>query len=169
MSDTTTLNTNQYLTFTLGEEHYAIEVSKVKEVLELQQITRVPKTPAFMRGVINVRGGVVPVLDLRLKFEMPQTEPTVDTCIIVLEVALNAETITLGAIADSVQEVVELPPEEIEPTPRIGTSLNTDFIDGMGKYHENFIIILNIDKVFTAEEITAVAETKQKGESEKSP
>ncbi len=169
MSDTTTLNTNQYLTFTLGDEHYAIEVSKVKEVLELQPITRVPKTPAFMRGVINVRGGVVPVLDFRLKFDMPQTEPTVDTCIIVLEVALNDETITLGAIADSVQEVVELPPEEIEPTPKIGTSLNTDFIEGMGKYRENFIIILNIDKVFTAEEITAVAETKQKGESEKSP
>jgi purine-binding chemotaxis protein CheW len=166
MSDSTITETNQYLTFSLGEEHYAIEVSKVKEVLELQPITRVPKTPDFMRGVINVRGGVVPVIELRRKFDMEAVEPTVDTCIIVLEVSLNEESITLGAIADSVQEVIEIPPENIEPAPKIGTRLETDFIDGMGKYKDNFLMILNIDKVFTAEEITAVAESGQSQENE---
>ncbi|MDY7028790.1 MAG: chemotaxis protein CheW, partial [Spirochaetota bacterium] len=94
--------TNQYLTFSLSDELYALEVSKVKEVLEYQSITRVPKTPEFMRGVINVRGGIVPVIDLRLKFNLPATERTVDTCIIVLEINLNDETITVGMIADNV-------------------------------------------------------------------
>ena len=156
MSETVS-KTNKYLTFTLGDEYYAIDVSKVKEVLELQQITRVPKTPDFMRGVINVRGGVVPVLDFRKKFDMESIEATVDTCIIVLEVKLNEEQIILGAIADSVEEVYEIPPDQIEPPPKIGTKLDADFIEGMGRYGDNFIIILNIDKIFTAEEITAAA------------
>lgn len=153
----TLLKTNKYLNFTLGDEYYAIDVSKVKEVLELQPITRVPKTPDFMRGVINVRGGVVPVLDFRRKFDMENIDPTVDTCIIVLEVKVGEEMITLGAIADSVQEVFELPPDQIEPPPRIGTKLDSDFIEGMGRYQDHFIILLNIDKIFTAEEISVAA------------
>ena len=156
----TILKTNKYLTFILGEEYYAIDVSKVKEVLELQPITKVPKTPDFMRGVINVRGGVVPVLDFRRKFDMESIEPTVDTCIIVLEVKMNEEQIVLGAIADSVEQVYEIPPHQIEPPPKIGTKLESDFIEGMGRYKDNFIIILNIDKIFTAEEITAAAATQ---------
>lgn len=150
--------TNQYLTFSLSDELYALEVSKVKEVLEYQPITRVPKTPEYMRGVINVRGGIVPVVDLRLKFDLPAGERTVDTCIIVLEIALNNETITVGTIADNVHEVILLSSEDIEPTPRIGTRLDTDFIEGIGKSGDRFLVILNIDKILTAEEISSMAE-----------
>lgn len=150
--------TNQYLTFSLSDELYALEVSKVQEVLEYQTITRVPKTPEYMRGVINVRGGIVPVVDLRLKFNLPAQEQTVDTCIIVLEIALNNETITVGTIADNVHEVIEIQPEDIEPTPRIGTRLDTDFIEGIGKHGDRFLVILNIDKILTAEEITSMVD-----------
>ena len=135
-----------------------MEVSKVKEVLEYQAITRVPKTPDFMRGVINVRGGIVPIVDLRLKFGLPAQEQTVDTCIIVLEIAIENETITVGTIADNVHEVVEIQPEEIEPTPKIGTRLDTDFIEGIGKNNDRFLVILNIDKILTSEEITSMAD-----------
>lgn len=148
----------QFLTFTLGKENYALDVSRVKEVLELTPITHVPKTPRFMKGVINLRGSVVPVIDLRLKFDMPETEPTVDTCIIVLEIHLGEDdVIILGAIADSVQEVIELPPENIEPAPKIGTRLENEFIQGMGKHNDTFLIILNIDRVFTTEDIAAIS------------
>lgn len=166
MSSTEEERTNQYLTFSLSDELYALEVSKVKEVLEFQKITRVPKTPEFMRGVINVRGGIVPVVDLRLKFSLPVKERTVDTCIIVLEIALNEETITVGIIADNVHEVIEMLPEQIDPTPRIGTRLDTDFIEGIGKRGDNFLIILHIDKILTVEEITAIAEENENIEAE---
>ncbi|MEW5815478.1 MAG: chemotaxis protein CheW [Spirochaetota bacterium] len=164
MSDNIIQAIGQYLTFSIENEKYAIDVSKVKEVLELVPITKVPKTPPFMRGVINLRGGVVPVIDMRLKFGLPAVEPTVDTSIIVLEVKVNDETIVLGAITDSVQEVIELLSENIEPPPRIGTKLNTDFIHGMGKHNEQFLIILNIDKVFTSEEL--VPTLVEQGETE---
>lgn len=151
-------NVRQYLTFKLGDEAYALDVSRVKEVLELVPITNVPKTPPFMKGVINLRGSVVPVIDLRLKFDLPEVESTVDTCIIVIELHMdNDDTITLGAIADNVQEVIELTPEMIEPAPRIGTRLDTEFIMGMGKYNEDFLIILNIDKVFTSDDLSLIA------------
>ncbi len=156
----TIVETNQFLTFTLKAEKYAIDVARVREVLELVPISKVPKTPAYMKGVINLRGSVVPVIDLRLKFDMEEAEPTVDTCIIVLEVHLSGEeVIVLGAVSDSVEEVIELPPEKIEPTPRIGTRLDTDFIQGMGKYNEEFLILLDIDKVFTASDIVSLANT----------
>jgi len=158
MSTNNADTTNQYLTFSLSDELYALEVSKVKEVLEYQPITRVPKTPDFMRGVINVRGGIVPIVDLRLKFDLPAQEQTVDTCIIVLEIAIENETITVGTIADNVHEVVEIQPEEIEPTPKIGTRLDTDFIEGIGKNNDRFLVILNIDKILTSEEITSMAD-----------
>jgi len=161
MSDTQTIQTKQYLTFTLGEEKYATDVSKVKEVLELASITRVPKTPNFMKGVINLRGSVVPVIDLRLKFDLPEAEATVDTCIIVLEINLDDEMIVIGAVADNVHEVIEFSQEDIEPAPRIGTKLNTDFIDGMGKVDNTFLIILNIDKVFTSEELSLLMEVDE--------
>ena len=161
MSSNDIHRTNQFLTFSLSDELYALEVSKVKEVLEYQPITRVPKTPDYMRGVINVRGGIVPIVDLRLKFNLPASEQTVDTCIIVLEIALNNETITVGTIADNVHEVIQLQPEDIEPTPKIGTRLDTDFIEGIGKSNERFLVILDIDKILTAEEISSMADKAQ--------
>jgi purine-binding chemotaxis protein CheW len=147
--------TRQYLTFKLADEVFAVDVAKVREILELNTITKVPQTPAFMRGVINLRGSVVPVVDMRLKFGMPETGKTVDTCIIVMEVALAGETLVLGALADSVQEVFELEPEQIEPAPRIGTKLDTAFILGMGKHDGQFIMILDIDRCFGEDELAA--------------
>lgn len=148
--------TVQYLTFKLADETFALDVSKVREILEFSAITKVPQTPKFMRGVINLRGSVVPVIDLRLNFGMACTEQTVDTCIIVVEVELDGESIILGALADSVEEVMEMEPDQIEPAPHIGTKLNTDFIKGMGKLDNEFVIILDIDKVFSSEEIALV-------------
>lgn len=152
---------NQFLTFKLGEEVFAIDVSQAQEVLEVAAITRVPRTPEFMTGVINLRGSVVPVVDLRLKFGMEKAERTIDTCIIVMEVFLGKETVVLGALVDSVQEVIELEPGQIEPPPRIGTNLNTDFIKGMGKRNDQFIIILDIDRIFTDEELSLVKEAER--------
>ncbi|MDK9707250.1 MAG: chemotaxis protein CheW [Desulforhopalus sp.] len=146
--------TVQYLTFKLAEEIFAFDVAKVREILELTTITKVPQTPEFMRGVINLRGSVVPVIDLKLNFSMQRTEQTINTCIIVVEVNLRGEAIVLGVLADSVQEVVEMEPSSIEPAPKLGTKLNTEFIKGMGKVGENFVMILDIDKVFSAEELT---------------
>ncbi|MSM40899.1 MAG: chemotaxis protein CheW, partial [Geobacter sp.] len=137
---------------------FAVDVAKVREILDFSTVTKVPQTPDFMRGVINLRGSVVPVVDMRLKFGMTATAKTVNTCIIVMEIMLDNETAVVGALADSVQEVLELEPENIEPAPRIGTKLNTDFLVGMGKHNESFIMILNIDKVFTLDELSAVKE-----------
>ena len=148
--------TVQYLTFKLAEEIFAFDVAKVREILELTSITKVPQTPEFMRGVINLRGSVVPVIDLRLNFGMQCTEQTVNTCIIVVEVNLTGEILVLGVLADSVQEVVEMEPNLIEPAPKLGTKLNTEFIKGMGKVGENFVMILDIDKVFSADELTEI-------------
>jgi len=156
MSVSTITETVQYLTFKLADEIFAIDVAKVREILEYTSITKVPQTPEFMRGVINLRGSVVPVVDLRLKFGMEPTEQTINTCIIVVEVTIEGDTTVLGALADSVQEVVEMEPEQIEPPPHIGTRLNTDFIKGMGKHDENFIMILDIDRVFSEQEMAAV-------------
>lgn len=146
--------TVQYLTFKLSDEVFALDVAKVREILEITNITKVPQTPDFMRGVINLRGSVVPVIDMRLKFGMSETAQTVNTCIIVTEVSLDGDTTVLGALADSVQEVVEMEPEAIEAAPHIGTKLNADFIRGMGKVDSRFVMILDIDKVFSSEELS---------------
>ncbi len=156
MSVATITETMQYLTFKLADEVFALDVSKVREILEFAAITKVPQTPEFMRGVINLRGSVVPVIDLRLNFGMECTARTVDTCIVVVEVSVDSELMVLGALADSVREVVEMEPEQIEPPPRLGTKLNTAFIKGMGKIGETFVMILDIDRVFSAEELALV-------------
>ncbi len=149
-------DTRQYLTFRLGDEVYAIDVAKVREVLDFTMITKIPRTPDFMSGVINLRGNVVPVVDLRLCFEMSKTEKTVNTCIVVVEVLLDGEANIIGALADSVEEVIDLEPEHIQPPPRIGTKIRTDFIKGMGKRDSQLIMILDIDRVFSAEELSVV-------------
>lgn len=150
MSDNTT---QQYLTFGLGEEVFALETGSVREVIELVPVTRIPKTPPFMRGVINLRGHAVPVVDLRIKFDMPQVKDTVNTCIIIVDVEVEGEQSHMGAIVDSVREVFEMGSDQINPPPRMGTSIRADFIKGMGKQNEEFIMILDIGKVFSAEEL----------------
>lgn len=156
MAETNNIETNQYLTFKLDDEVFGLAIGKVREVLDFTTITKVPRTPEYMRGVINLRGSVVPVVDLHLKFGLAQTEKTVNTCIIIVEISMEGEITVLGALADSVQEVVELEPEQIEPAPKIGTKLNTEFIKGMGKREDQFIILLDIDKVFSNDELTQV-------------
>lgn len=156
MNENMTNETNQYLTFKLDEEVFALDIRKVREVLEYTTVTKVPQTPPFMRGVINLRGGVVPVVDMRLKFGMEKTENTVNTCIIISEILIDEESTILGALADSVQEVIELEPSQIEPAPRMGTRLKTEFIRGMGKRDGEFIMILDIDKVFSAEDMESI-------------
>jgi purine-binding chemotaxis protein CheW len=153
MSVDETIEPVQYLTFKLADEIFALDVAKVREILELTTITKVPQTPDFMRGVINLRGSVVPVVDMRLKFGMSMTEQTVDTCIIVAEVTLDGDVIVLGALADSVQEVVEMEPGSIEPAPHIGAKLDTNFIKGMGKIDDHFVMILDIDRIFSSAEL----------------
>jgi len=147
-------STNQYLTFTLGDEVFALDIASVREVLEYTTITKVPRTPEAIRGVINLRGRAVPVVDVRLKFGMPETLRTVNTCIIIVEVQLGGEETVLGALADSVKEVMDIEPKDIEPAPRMGTSIRADFIRGIGKRGDDFIILLDIDKVFTEDELS---------------
>jgi purine-binding chemotaxis protein CheW len=155
----------QYLAFQLGEEVFGLDVSQVREILEFTSVTKVPRTPDFMRGVINLRGSVVPVLDMRLKFGLSITEKTVNTCVVVVEVDFEGERTVIGALVDSVQEVFELEPGQIEPAPKIGIRLNTDFIKGMGKKDDHFIIILDIDKVFSSDELACAQ--GMDGETEK--
>jgi len=165
MTETNNIDTNQYLTFKLDDEVFGLAIVKVREVLDFTTITKVPRTPEYMKGVINLRGSVVPVVDLHLKFGLAQTEKTVNTCIIIVEIEMDGEIIVLGALADSVQEVVELEPEQIEPAPKIGTKLNTEFIKGMGKRDDEFVILLDIDKVFTYDELTQVQKTDPQASS----
>ncbi len=146
-----------YLTFELEDEIFAVDVSQVREVLDLTTISKVPRSPEFMRGVINVRGSVVPVMDLRTKFGMNLVESTVNTRIIITEINMDAKKIVLGAIADSVNDVLELEPDQIEEPPEIGSRWRSEFIKGIGKGEDKFIIILNVDRVFSTEEL-AVAQ-----------
>ncbi|MBW2187611.1 MAG: purine-binding chemotaxis protein CheW [Deltaproteobacteria bacterium] len=147
---------NQYLTFNLDGEVFAVGVNKVREVLDFSEVTSIPQTPTYMRGVINLRGSVIPVIDMRSKFGLPAAVETVNTCIIIVEVEMGNETTVLGALVDSVQEVLDMEAEQIEPPPRLGSRMNSDFLHGMGKYDENFVMILNIDKVFSSEELAMV-------------
>lgn len=156
MTVAATNETTQFLTFTLADDVFAIDVTMAKEVLDLCDVTRVPQTPEYMLGVINLRGSVVPVIDMRLKFGMPAAERTRDTCIVVVEVDVDGDSVVVGALADSVREVLDLDSSQIEPPPRIGTRLNTDFIKGMGNIDGRFVIILDINRVFSAEELALV-------------
>jgi purine-binding chemotaxis protein CheW len=141
-----------YLTFQMGDEVFAANVSKVLEILEIPAITKVPQASVFMRGVINLRGSVLPVIDTRAKFGLPVVPDTIDTCIIVLNIEKQHETIAVGAIVDAVQEVMEIEQAAIQPVPSIGIKFKSEFITGMVKLNDRFIIVLNTDKVFTAEE-----------------
>ncbi|MEO5379153.1 MAG: chemotaxis protein CheW [Magnetococcus sp. DMHC-6] len=154
----------QFLTFYLATELFAVDIAKVREVLEFAKVTKVPRTPEYMLGVINLRGSVVPVVDMRAKFHLSMQARTVDTCIIIIEVSdEDGERMIIGAMADSVREVFEFSPDQIDPPPKIGVSLRTDFIQGMGKFKDQFIIILDTDKVFSAEDLAAdmLKESKQ--------
>lgn len=146
----------QHVTFSLGEELFGIEVTRAREILDLVPVTRVPQTPDYLLGVINLRGQVVPVVDLRAKLGLPKSESTRDSCIIVMEVQLDGKPIVVGGLADSVREVLDLLTDQVEPPPRLGVKLKTEFIAGMGKLNEQFLILLDIDRVFSSEELAVV-------------
>ena len=159
MNETHIKETAQYLTFKLGEELFALDVTQVREVLDVTAVTKVPRSPDYMRGVINVRGNVVPVADMRLKFGLAQADHTVDTRIVVMELILENESLVIGALADSVHDVMDMDPEQIEAAPKIGAKWTTNFIKGIGKTGDQFIILLDIDKVFSSEEVKLLADT----------
>jgi purine-binding chemotaxis protein CheW len=143
----------QFLTFRLADEQYGIAVTSIREILELQKITRIPRSADYLLGVMNVRGRVVPVVDLRVKLELPSVETTVDSAIIVLEVAGADDGSLIGVLVDNVDEVIELDPSSIEPAPRVGTSVNGQLLAGMGKREEEFILLLRTDTLFASEEV----------------
>lgn len=158
MTSNVQTTTQQFLTFRLDAETFAIDVRQVREILDVTQITCVPQMPAYMLGVINLRGNVVPVIDLRLKFGMPALVTDRDNCIIVIEVDFAGETTVVGARADAVSEVLDLPQDAITPPPRLGTELRNEFIRGMGKKDEGFIILLDIDHIFSSDELVLLQE-----------
>lgn len=157
MSSSTITGTARYLTFRLGDELFAVNVFKTREVLDLAHITRVPAAPDFLRGVVNVRGNSIPVVDLRLKFGLPALSDTRNTRIIVLELALGGESTVVGGLADAVHEVVELDRQEINEAPALGTRWRADLILGLGRRGERFILILDIERAFAAAELTPAA------------
>jgi purine-binding chemotaxis protein CheW len=134
----------------------------VREVLEYTTITKVPKSARFMRGVINVRGHAVPVIDLRTQFGLRHAEKTVDTCIIIVELELQGEAATIGVLVDGVQEVLEMSQENIEEAPRLGSSIDSRFIQGIGKMGDSFVILLNIQEIFSQEELGTLSESSDR-------
>jgi purine-binding chemotaxis protein CheW len=153
------LSATQYLTFLTAGEEYAIAIAKVSEIIEYETVTFVPNTPAWIRGVTNLRGRVVPVVDLAVKFGLETSRISKFSCIIITEVAFHGESLTMGVLADSVSQVIDLSAEEIEPTPPFGTRVKTEYLLGMGALGKKFCLILNIDKVLSADELLAVTES----------
>ncbi|MDB5104609.1 MAG: Receptor-coupling factor, CheW [Fibrobacteres bacterium] len=143
----------KYLTFQMGKEVYGIEILKVQEIIGMMPVTHVPKTPDFVRGVINLRGKVIPVIELRSKFGMEKREDTERTCIVVVQVVWSAGTVTMGMLVDEVSEVLNVTREQIEAPPSFGASVDTDFILGMGKVGQKVVMLLDVDKVLANEEI----------------
>jgi len=156
----------KYLTFSLADEEYGVGILKIKEIIGMMPITTVPQTPEFVRGVINLRGKVIPVMDLRLRFGMDSIEYTDRTCIIVVEMAGDAGTVQIGVVVDSVSEVLNIKEEDIEETPTFGTSLNTEYILGMAKMEGGVKILLDIDRVLKQEDIALIEKTSQVGSTE---
>ncbi|MCP4291407.1 MAG: purine-binding chemotaxis protein CheW [bacterium] len=152
----------KYLSFVLGGEEYGLEILKVQEINGMMDITRVPRTPHYVRGVINLRGRVIPIISLRDKFKMAQVEDTEKTCIIVVQVQYQDDTLTMGIIVDEVSEVLNIAENSIEPPPSFGGGMEeTDFITGMGKMADKVVILLDIDMVLDAEEMKAIVESAQ--------
>lgn len=147
----------QYLTFFLADEEYAVAIRCVKEIIEYAPVTKVPKVPEWIRGVINLRGSVVPVVDLALRFGLEERPVTKTSCIVVVDVAQESERTVMGVFADAVNQVVELAPEDIEEPPAFGTRVRLDYLSGMGKLGQKFALILNVDRVLSTSELLAVA------------
>ena len=161
MENKTESQLSSFLTFRLGEETFAANVSQVLNILEMIRITEVPRTPEYMKGIINLRGEVLPVIDTRLKFGMAAAGYTKNTCILVIEVELNNESVKVGALVDSVLEVLEIRESDIKPSPVINEKSKSQFIKGVIKSDDTFIIALDVNKVFTTDELTLMDESTE--------
>ena len=159
------IETTRYLTFRLEKELLALDVSRVREVLDLCAITRVPRTPNFMRGVINLRGTVIPVIDLRQKFGMSKTESTIEARIVVMEINLDNKESVVGVLTDSVHDVIDINNDKIDPSPETGTRWRREYINGIGKHDDHFILLLDIDSVFSDTETITISENQNEKEA----
>ncbi|MCG2577954.1 chemotaxis protein CheW [Dechloromonas sp. XY25] len=148
---------HQYLTFTLGDDMFALGILAIREIIEYGQVTEVPMTPPFIRGVINLRGAVVPVVDLAVRFGRQSREITRRTCIVIVEVLSAKGRQEMGVVVDAVSEVLEIPEGDIEPAPEFGSRIRIDFIQGMGKVAGKFVVILDVNRVLSAEEVSIAA------------
>jgi purine-binding chemotaxis protein CheW len=151
----------QYLTFGLGTETFAIGIMAIKEIIEYASLTEVPMMPAYVRGVINLRGSVVPVLDLPVRFGKASSEVTKRTCIVIIDVMLGSDRHVLGLVVDAVNAVLDIPQSDIEPPPAFGASIRTEFIRGMVKINSKFVIVIDVDHVLAADEVQALAGIQQ--------
>jgi purine-binding chemotaxis protein CheW len=157
-SPTDAVEQMQYLTFQLAGEEYAIGILRVREIIEYDVVTTVPTAPPHIRGVINLRGSVVPVVDLAVKFGLPATTVTKRTCIVIVEAELDGDRTVMGVIADAVSQVVDLPPGDIEPPPSFGTRVRVEHLVGLGRMGRKFALILDIDRLLSARELVAAAD-----------
>ncbi len=150
MENTQIENTlDHYLVFKLGQEEFAVAARNVMEILEVPTFTKIPRSPDYMKGVINLKGSILPVIDTHIKFHLPAIDFTIDSCIIVLNVVVEGEHVKIGALVDEVKEVIELGPHQIGPSPSLGSDYNPEFIEGIARVDDNFIMLLNIANVFS--------------------
>jgi purine-binding chemotaxis protein CheW len=156
----------QYLTFVLAGEVFAMGILAIKEIIEYANLTEVPMMPDYVRGVINLRGSVVPVIDLSVRFGKPPSPVTKRTCIVIIEIAAGGERHVFGVVVDAVNAVLDIPAAEVEPPPAFGTSVRTDFIHGMGKVNGKFVIVLDVDHVLAMDEMDVLVEAQGAGASE---
>lgn len=153
--------TSQYLTFGLGEETFAMDIRTVREIIQHGAMTGVPLMPSFVRGVINLRGAVVPVIDLHARFGRPPARVSKKTCIVIFDTLRDGERVELGLLVDAVSEVIDIPASQIEPPPNFGTTVRREFISGMGKVGERFVILLDADRAFDVGEMASLCEAAQ--------
>jgi purine-binding chemotaxis protein CheW len=157
MTDSVSEEQQQYLTFMLGGETFAIGILRIKEIIEYGQLTEVPRMPDFIRGVINLRGSVVPVIDLGARFGKQPANVSRRTCVVIIEIEHEGEQQVIGVMVDAVNEVLDIPPEQVEPAPNFGANIRADFIQGMGKVEGKFVIILNVNHVLSLDEMSTLA------------
>ncbi len=153
MTEKVEISSSQYLTFIIRDEDFGVEIAKVREVIDLSKFTRVPRMPEYLSGVINLRGNVVPIIDLGQRLGMAPIVKTINTCIMIMAINVEGESapIHIGVLSDAVQEVMELAPEQIEEPPKMGVKLNSEYIEGMGRQGEKFIILLDMDRLLAGE------------------
>jgi len=152
---------SSYLSFMLDDQLFALNVQKVIEILEVPPITKIPRAPEYMAGVINLRGNVLPLIDTKVKFGLPPVERTINTCVIVIEITVEGETMNIGTLVDEVLEVLEVDKKEIKPSPTIEAKYNLDFIEGVFRKDEEFIMLLNLSEIFSLGEVSFMQDANQ--------